>query len=252
MASAASGAWDGVAGGDLATLRRFLGGRVATLADRDALLAAVARSHRRPPPEDAGKTRRMLDNLDQDLFEAFQRGPSATHPTADDVVACAAEVLTAGSYDASAVTEAGEVAALVFLRRFVRASEMGSLFPAMAAERTAFAVQAVRNSVNPCSFVRLPPQRAGMVHVGGLYVLQLLATVVDGEFFIAESRMMALAALGGVAIASLDVLRRPATAKAIEIRLAPMQQFLMLHFEGHVNDEFRWLSLSQEYMRSIR
>ena len=174
----------------------------------------------------------MLDNLDQDLFEAFQRGPSATHPTADDVVACAAEVLTAGSYDASAVTEAGEVAALVFLRRFVRASEMGSLFPAMAAERTAFAVQAVRNSVNPCSFVRLPPQRAGMVHVGGLYVLQLLATVVDGEFFITESRMMALAALGGVAIASLDVLRRSSTARAIEIRLAPMQQFLVLHFEG--------------------
>ena len=50
MAAAASGAWAGVAGGALTTLRRFLGARVATLADRAALVAAVARSHRRTPP----------------------------------------------------------------------------------------------------------------------------------------------------------------------------------------------------------
>ena len=68
------------------------------------------------------------------------------------------------------VAEAGEVAALGYLRRFVRASEVGSLLPAAAVERTAFAVQAVRNSVNPCPFVRLPPQHPGMVYVGGLYI----------------------------------------------------------------------------------
>ena len=50
MAAAASGAWDGVLGSDLATLRRFLGARIATVADRDALVAAIARSHQRPPP----------------------------------------------------------------------------------------------------------------------------------------------------------------------------------------------------------